>query len=447
MLIGNQYSDNKIYRGIRHYDSLPLASEDIHEYTDTVYMKTAYIMNNIIGYGALNAPAVTISNSGIRLTEPTVLLIDGDVSLIQSDDGAPLISKSEIAEAGYSIGSICIVGWYQAITANSTLRNYGGVKNSILPNDLLDEEFGVQLSSRYQFRWVPILLDSEDLSNDTITFALSDRDSTGELLAETHEITATKKFGDSFTAPAPMDYAVSDLYVVPIAKYLYDVDSDNIQSASAHVPVSPKGSSGFIKSETTPLGEYPEGTTWYNPITREFKTYVEGVGFVDSASTMGFLQYQSIYTIPTAIETTQDITLPIDINEFEEGDILQVVYEGLVLIANEHYTINYNNHTITLLGFTVNLGDKITFTVTKIVEANDITNITTTFTTHMASTGSSTREAHVKLSDSIDSTSDANGGTAATPRAVYESRLIADTTNNIKYRFGVENGLLYLEEV
>lgn len=449
MLIGNQYSDNKVYRGIRHYDHLPLTSGDIHEYADTLYMKNAYIMNNIIGYGTLNTPTVTISRAGIRLNEPAVLLIDGDVSLIQSDDDTPIISRDIIELASHSSGVICVVGWYQSLTVSSTLRNYGGVANSVLPNDLLNEELDMQISTRYQFRWAPILLSSDDLTSDSITFDLLARDESGELLGGNYSITSTSKFGNAFIAPRPaeMEYALSDLYIVPVLKYSYDSTSTNITAASSYLPITPKGSSGFISSETEPVGEYVEGTTWYNPITREFKTYVKGTGFVSNSSTMGFLQYQSVYSVPSSITTPQDIEIPINISELESGDILQVIYEGLTLVAGENYIVDYNTHKIKLLNFTVADGDLITFTATKIVEANDITNITATFVSHMASIGSDTREAHVKLSDAIDSTSDVTGGVAATPKAVYESKLVVDSTNNVRYKFGVENGLLYLEEV
>lgn len=449
MLIGNQYSDNKVYRGIRHYDSLPLTSGDIHEYSDTVYMKTAYIMNNLLGYGTLNTPNLSISSEGISLSEPVVVLIDGDVSLIQSDDGSPIINLQAIREKAYDSGVLCILGWYQSITANSTLRNYGGVDNSILPNDLLNEKFQVQLSSRYQFRWMPIILNTFDLSQDTISFEISDRDDAGNILSTKSTISANKKLGNVFVSnpPKSMSYALSELYIVPLLKYNYSSTSDSLLDASMMLPITPKGSSGFIKSETEPIGEYIDGTTWYNPITSEFKTYVGDIGFVDSASTMGFLQYQSVYVFPTDISTSQDISVPIDISEFQEGDFLQVTYEGLTLSVDDNYSIDYDSKSITLLGFTVSSGDKIKFTVTKIVEANNITSISALFTTHMATKASSTVEAHVRLSDDIDNNSGVSGGIAATPKAVRESRYITDNTNNTKYKFGVENGLLYIEEV
>lgn len=449
MLIGTQYSDNKIYRGVRHYDGLPFTSEDIQEYSDTLYMKSAYLMNNIVGYGVLNSPAMSISSAGIRLAEPAIVLIDGDISLIQSDDNTPIINKSAIKSAGITRGSVCIAGWYQHLRYSSVLRNYGGVDNSILPNDLADNEFHAQISTRYQFRWAPIIIDTDLLESDEITFNFSDRDEAGELTGDYHSITSHTKKDNIFLSDVPdtMDYALSDMYIVPICKYEYSTDEDIITGVYNYLPVKPKGSSGFIKSDTEPTGEYTEGTTWYNPITREFKHYVVGEGFVDSASTMGFLQYQSIYTMTEDVSTPQDVIVPINISELESGDILQVVYEGLVLVATEQYEVDYINHTIKLLGFTVRENDKVTFTVTKIVEATDITNITSQFTRHLLAVGSDTIQAHVKLSDNIDNTLDSRQGVAATPKAVYQATLIRDSANNIDYKFVVENGILYLEEV
>ena len=449
MLIGSQYSDNKVYRGIRYYDHLPLTSSDIHEYADTVYMKTAYIMNNIVGHGVLNTPLLRISTSGIRLQEPAVLLIDGDISLIQSDDNTSIIDISKIRDAGLAAGSLCIVGWYQAITAQSTMRNYGGVENSTLPNDLIDNEFKIQVSTRYQFRWTPVIIGTSELESTSITFDIADRDDSGELIGTTTSITSSNKLSNVFVAPKPssMSYSESDLYIVPLFRYVYDEASDSIITATNYLPLKTSGSSaGFIKSEEEPRGEYSEGTTWYNPITREFKTYIAGTGFVDSAATMGFLQYQSIYDMTTEYDS-RDIVVPINISQFQEGDILQVSYEGLTLMPGIHYTLNYADKTITLKSFSTSVGDKILFNVTKIVEANDITNITQTFVEHLATTGSSTVEGHLKLSDNIDDTLDSSKGVAATPKSVYESTLIKDTSAGINYKFVVDGGVIYLEEV
>lgn len=212
-------------------------------------------------------------------------------------------------------------------------------------------------------------------------------------------------------------------------------------------------SKNIIKSSTEPSGVYPDGTIWYNTSTREFKTYIVDIGFVSGSSKMGLLRYQSVYTVPSDITTPQSITISIGISEFKEGDILEVIYEGLLLTATQHYTVNYTDKTITLQNFTVREGEVIAFIVTRVVDSSNITTIvsefndqTTLLSSHIATTGSSTREGHVKLSDTI-STSDAASGIAATPKAVSDSRIITDSKTSTNYRFGIESGRLYLEEV
>lgn len=455
MLIGSQYSDEKLYGGIKHYDSLPLTSGDIHEYADTQSMKSAYIMNNIIGHGILNSPRLSLSATGIKLLDPAVLLLDGDIALIAHDSNKNIIDTTEIAAKGYSEGSVCIVGWYQHIKASNTLHKYGGVNNSTIPNTLADNSAHVQFSTRYQFIWNRVLVSSASLENSTLKITLPLVDENGNATLESATITSVSKVNNVYRAPAPssMSYAVSDIFIIPVLRYIFNSSTENITDVKNYLPISPKGTSGFIEKDTEPTGEYNAGTVWYNPITREFKTYVSGVGFIDSTSKIGYLQYQSAYTVPLTIDTPQDIEINININELEENDILRVYYEGLTLTPDEQYTVDYVRHTITLKDFTIQKDEKITFTAIKIVEANDITNITATFTSHMAKRASDTVEAHVKLSDTL-SDSNASQGVAATPKLVndaiskvIEDTQIKDSTTDTKYRFGVENGLLYIEEV
>lgn len=453
MLIGNQYADNKVYRGIRHYDTLPLTSGDLHEYSDTVYMKNAYIMNNIVGYGTLNRPRLSLSSNGIRLEEPAVVMINGDVSLINTDDGNEFIEDSKLSAAGYQNGIVCIVGWYQHITSNDTMRNYGGVENSVIDNDLMNPEIGMQISTRYQFRWCKIIVADEDFSRDSLIFSIDNRDKDGNITTGTTQITTNRKIDNVFIAdiPANMDYALENLYIVPIIEYIYE---DTLQSAVAHLPISKSNS--FIESRVAPHGSYSNGTIWYNPDSREFKNYVNG-SWISSASTMAFLQYQSIHVMEDTITTPSSITIPINISEFQEGDILLVNYEGLVLSPIEQYDIDYENKTITLIQFTSRAGDRVYFTATKIVEASDITNVTLTFNRHMSTRANDTVEGHVRLSDTV-SDSNSSKGIAATPKMVNdvkseleeiidETSKIKDDTTDVKYRLGINNGLIYLEEV
>lgn len=419
MLIGSQYSDNKLYRGIKFYDSMPLVSEDLHEYEDMSSMKNAYIMNNIIGYGVLNTPKIQLSSTSIRLLEPAVVLIDGDVSLVQTDENLPLITRDTLVEYGITSGVICIVGWYQAIDASSTLRNYGGVDNSSLPNDIVNKKFGVQISSRYQFRWeVTLVRDIPTLQYLT----KPRRDAAGNILADETLLEVIDTVGDVCIAEKPEDmpYAISDIFIVPLLKYSLSEDNQ-ISSVSNYLPVTPKGTSGFIDSIEMPTGEYTSGTVWYNHLTGEFRTYVAGRGFVENTSKMGYLQYQSVYTVPVNVSTPQDIVIPISIEELGEGDIIRVIYEGLTLIPGEQYTIDFENHSATLKDFTLLKDEKITFTAVKIVEANDISNITQLFTKHMDQSANDILSSHVKLTDYLDPNYDTSKGVAATPKLVYNA--------------------------
>lgn len=239
MLIGNQYADNKMYRGIKYYDALPLTSEDLQEYFDTIYRKLGYFLNNTVGYGTINSPGLTLSTAGIKLKEPAAILVNGDIALIQADTDTPIVTTSEISNAGYESGVLCIVGWYQHITSSNVIRNYGGCDNSILENDLINTQIGLQLSSRYQFRWCTTLLDESTLlSSETLTLSIPSRDDTGAVTTGTTSIVAGQKVNSVFVAPTPtnMTYALSDIYIVPILRYKY---ADNaISSVSVYPPIS-----------------------------------------------------------------------------------------------------------------------------------------------------------------------------------------------------------------
>lgn len=204
--------------------------------------------------------------------------------------------------------------------------------------------------------------------------------------------------------------------------------------------------SGFIKSTTEPTGVFKDGTIWYNPDTEEFKTYVVGEGFKTSGSSeIAFSRYQNIYTIPENVDTETDISIPINIEDFNENDILEVVYEGLIL-DSDSYDVSVKESKITLKQFTAIKGEKVLFIVTRIQKASNVTSVTADFKKHIEQTASGTIEGHVKLSDEL-SENDSTSGIAATPKAVLESQLIKDDGTDKKYKIGIANGLLYIKEV
>lgn len=447
MLIGNRYSDNKMYRGLKHSDHLPLTSGDLHEYADILQMKNAYLLNSLLGSGTLNDPVLSISSTGISLQSPSIVLIDGDISLVQTD--GDIISISDITSSSISEGVLCIVGWYQSLTATSTLRSYGGVKNSIIENDILDTDLKIQVSTRYQLRWDTVIISKTDYeSNNPITINILNRDATGEATTGTTQITANIKSGNVrvATKPTSMTYAVSDLYVVPILSYSYD--GSNITAAKAIKPLKTDGSSvSLLKSSTQPTGELEEGNIWYDSANSKFKIYIDGVGFVPTASDITLLQYQNTVTLDSEITTPTNIKVDIGIDEYEESDVLQVVYNGVVLTESIHYTLHKTTKSISLIGFTSAIGDQVTFIVTKLVDATDLRTITSEFTTHVNSVGNDTIKGHVNLSDTLSATYDKDKGVAATPKSVYDATTITDSVTNKKYRLTVSSGVLGIVEV
>lgn len=447
MLIGNRYADNKMYRGIKHYNNLPLTSGDLHEYADILQMKNAYLLNNLLGAGTLNVPAISISSTGISLQSPSVILIDGDISLIQSDD--ELIKISEIDSSGISEGLLCIVGWYQSLTATSTLRSYGGVRNNIIENDIIDTDLNIQVSTRYQLRWDIVLIDKTTYeSNNPININIPNRDSTGSLTTGNTSITANIKTNNIRVATKPntMDYAVSDLYVVPILSYYYN--GSNITSAKAIKPLETAGGSvSLIKSSTQPTGDLEEGNIWYDPANSKFKIYIEGVGFIPTASDITLVQYRNTVTLDSDIATPTNIKVNIGITEYEENDVLQVIYNGVVLTESIHYTLNKSNASISLIGFTSKVGDQVTFIDTKLIDATTLTSISTQFSTHVNSVGNDTIKGHVNLTDTLSSTYNKDNGVAATPKLVYDATTLIDSVTNKKYRLNVSSGILGIVEV
>lgn len=219
-----------------------------------------------------------------------------------------------------------------------------------------------------------------------------------------------------------------------------------------NVSSSGSGGSNIIKSATMPSGVQTEGVIWYNTSNGKLFTYVADVGFVPSAPSLGLLKLQSTYFMPNTVNTAQDFTIPINL-DYTTSDILEVNYEGLTLSEGQHYNVNSANDTITLLGFTTQQNDLVSFTVTKIVDMTSVSSISdemydsiTRLDNHISSKASGTNSSHVLLSDTI-SESDVNDGIAATPKAVMNSRLITDLGTNLQYQLGMENGRIFLEEV
>lgn len=448
MFIGNRYADNKLYRGIGHTDGLPLTAGDLHEYADILYAKNALLLNNLIGSGVLNKPKLSVSTQGVSLVSPSVLLIDGDIALVHTSNGNNLLRVSDIQSTGISEGFLCIVGWYQSLNENSTLRAYGGVDNAILENDIKDKDLGFQVSTRYQLRWDTVLLSKSDLvSEGNVTFELPIREESGEIKGGNYSITSELVSGNIRVArkPAAMDYALSDLYVVPIIQYNYQ-DSRFTELKPAE-SLRLRGSAGeIISSNTEPTENLESGVVWYNPDTQKFQFYLEGIGFVATASDMTLAQYHNTVTITEETSISGPVYLPIGIPFYTAGDVLQVVYDGVVLTENLHYTISGDYSTVTLLDFTTEIGDQVTFIAIKILDTNNLNTVARDFEAHVNTIGGISR-GHVSLSDVLSPSLTQSSGVAATPKLVYDSTTLIDRSTNKKYRLKVDNGVLGIEEI
>lgn len=370
MLIGDRKDESKLYRGIRHYDGLPLTSEDIHEESNLVARKTALLTNNLVGNGTLNEPTCTITNSGISLDEPAVVMIDGDVSLIQSDEGFPIAYLNDIRSAGYEDGVVCILGWYQHLDQSSTIKSYGGVRNYTITNDLLDSNVGgVQVSTRYQFRWDIVLVSYEDLSSgESFKINYLERDSHGAVTTMTAEIEVPDtKDRVKIIQKLPLSmlfYAESDLYLVPILRYKFS--NGELISAESYRAIKPVPHIEVLKSSTTPEGEFREGTHWYNPDTGTYQVYISD-RFASTTNPLSLNQYTNTVTLEEDVTTPSDIELSIDILQYSTGDILRVIYEGVELVEGENYSLDSVNGKITLSSFTTKAGDRVTFIVNKLI--------------------------------------------------------------------------------
>lgn len=442
MNIGNTYAENKVYRGIRHSNKLPLTAEDLHEFADTLYAKSGHLLENLVGSGIISKSALTLTSDGIQIVSPISVNIAGDIVIIGNSADKQFVRRTDLLDT--TKGTVFVVGWYQHLDFSSVLKEYGGVQNDTLVNDFIYTPLNIQVSTRYQFRWDVVVIKGDVPT--PLTFNLPLRDKDGELTGESAEIT-TNTLGSIYIADAPpeMDYAVDGLYIVPLIEYRYNTSTNNITSANT---VPPRSSYNIIKQNTEPTGVFGEGTIWYNTDTEEFRTYIVGKGFVSNTAVFGIAQYQYVDKSTETNETPTDMTYFLDtVPSLANSDIVRVVYEGLELTADIDYTLDRSVRELTLKNFIRRSGETLTVYVTKITEITDATNITQTLSDHMRFIGGNNTAGHVKLSDDTDSDSGRLNGVAATPYAVKMSRIMKDELTDISYKLGIRNGVVYIEEV
>lgn len=443
MYISN-ISEEKLYRGILHQDGLPLTANELHETSDTVISKSKFLLNNLVGNGAIlnKDNPVTYDNLGIRLTSPLAVNLDGDILCIGNSIGVNLIDSSEL-ETTFE-GVICLVGWYQELDSRSTIREYGGVRNTVIANDLIDPDLHIQVSKRYQFRWD---IAPAKYADSTYSVIVKKRDNTGVVTSGTTTYSDISLSGVTEKSSSDSWVHEGKVYIIPIITYSYN-SSTQIFSRVSIVENNLNSNMYLVESASEPTN-VPVGTTWYNSVTGEFSTNVRDKGFVKATASLSFIQYKTYYIFPSSVTPAQNITVPVGIETLNDKDSLIVTYEGTTLSQDQNYLIDYANHSIILLNRTANQGDRVDFTMTRLIEAGDVTNISQTILEHIIKTSNAFTLGHVYLSDSTNNSFDASSGIAATPlavkNAITEAKSIKDDVNTNRYRIGVSNGMLYIE--
>ena len=442
--IGHNYAENKVYRGIRTSNGLPYLAEDFHEVFDTIANKNSYVFGSILGSGILKDIEISISSAGIKLINPAILNIEGDICLVKNSDSLYFSSKEELTSTK---STIYVVGWYQHITASTTMRDYGGVRNESLPNDLIYEPLGIQVSSRYQFRWDTVILPN-DLVELPSTLEIPARDANGELTGGNYTLRNISRKDSLYIADPPvnMDYAIDKVYIIPLIEC--NLSSNGSILSAKSVSVLKTNSSGSVSvDDSEPTDDLHTGDMWYDKSAEELKIYIEGLGFLSSAPKFGFLQYQCVDISQVDILEPRDITVQLDLPALLDTDILRVTYEGLELLEGTDYTINRQSLTLTLLNFTRMVGERLTVSMMRLVKSSEVASLATSVSTHVSSSGTQSSPGHLRLTDSIAGAEDVTAGVAVTPKAVQDALLLTDTSTGTKYKLVVTNGNLTIQPV
>lgn len=313
MNIGTKYSDMKMYKGIRHYDKVPLFGEDLNESSDLQANKISRILDNLYVSGILNNFEHSFSSNSISVDTPIILNIKGDICIVKNSDG-----KSLVSTAGLQSGVVYLIGWYQHIVSSTKMTEYGGVDNTELENDLNKNEFSIQSTSRYQFRWDTYVSQTTLAVNSAINLQL--RDSNGLKSGNSTNLVIREQLGNIYLAnrPSAMDYAVDDIYIIPILRF--------------------EGSS---------ISQFPKIAVSFN--YRLLDIHLEHIVSYD-------------------VTAVSDIVFTLNVDQLLEDDIFRVTYEGLELSAGSDYIIDHVNRSITLIGFTCRTGERVKVNITRLVE-------------------------------------------------------------------------------
>lgn len=164
MNFSQKFDVKKLFSAVRFFDGLPLVHEDLHQLQDKERFARKTMASRLAYQGILDSPDISVEGGQLVLRK-SVLNLEGDFFVIQSSDGILEIPIPANTGGGSRTDTVVLEGFFKEVTATSTLKEYGGLNNSTISNDLTHQGTGIQVSTRYQFQWrVRILEGITDLT-------------------------------------------------------------------------------------------------------------------------------------------------------------------------------------------------------------------------------------------------------------------------------------------
>lgn len=477
-------ADTKLFSRFKFYNGLPYTAEDMHGETDNMYRKVNLILDSLVGSGVLETPVfskqISSTSISIKVSKPFAVNIKGDIFLVGSSDNVYPITVPNTYK-----GTIILVCWLSNISNNTKNYEYGCMRNTeVSMSDLIDTTLNIQTSTRYQIRYdilpTTALLDynSPVCTNLPVSNMITDAGTKTLTISSSIQSILDHIYVGNATSNIPS--SDGKFYIIPIATIdsgsviPVEITKNTISVSTNSEPTSTRdgllwynptskeskfyfggewknlGGVSVTKKSTQPTSP-TEGLIWYNTSTGEFKLYINEVGFVSLNNLLSFMQLLGSYTFTTT-HTNEDITISIPIEEFSDGDLLSVYYEGVVLSKGTHYILNTANKTITLLNFSTNIGDTLQFNDIRIINGNIDNSSLSLLNNHLNLKATENVQGHCKLSDTTDGSGlTVTTGYAATPKAVFDVKnminVYTDETTNKKYKIKIYNGNITLEEI
>lgn len=182
MQLGDKLDDSKIYPSFRFFNGLPITQRDLESIQDSERLKMKMLLSAFYFQGVFGDFAPTVSARNVTIPKAMINL-GGDLYVIAKDGGAATTLAVSTLANGVSerVDSICIEGFFEEITASTTVPKYGGLANTQDASGLTDPDLNMQVSTRYQFKWrirqlegisdmttvIPMKKDGSDLTGKT----------------------------------------------------------------------------------------------------------------------------------------------------------------------------------------------------------------------------------------------------------------------------------------